>query len=84
MSAALALDERDVTVEDQDEEDIFYRVVLTHADEGLKPFLNSAHGLATLNGHAAGFGATLFLARPAALLTSTPPSPPPPPRRPRR
>jgi len=70
VSAALGVDERDVAVQDQDSEDIFYRVVVKRVDSGLVQFLNGQSGLQLLNAHAARFDATLFLARAAALVTT--------------
>ena len=70
VSAALGFDERDVIIEDQDEADIFYRVVVQRADASLKAFVNGPDGILLLNSHAARFDATLFLARPATSLPS--------------
>ena len=70
VSAALGVDERDVAVQDQDSEDIFYRVVVKRVDSGLVQFLNGQSGLQLLNAHASRFDATLFLARAAALVTT--------------
>ena len=70
VASALGLPETRVRVEDRDTDDIFLRVIVEATEEAVE-VVNSESGFAALNQKAAQFGAVLFLARRASVVSAS-------------